>query len=113
MGKLIVQSTRNPIAHLKTKHVHRAGAARRPLLPEFEFSVLLVEKRMPAFDQRRSGSGLPKYYSIKSVAEALEVSTRTVRQWIARGELIAHGMNGVLRIADADLHSFLARHRET
>jgi hypothetical protein len=29
------------------------------------------------------------------------------------GELIAHRVNGVLRIADADLHSFLARHRET
>jgi len=85
---------------------------RRPLPPEFEFSVLLMEKTMPAFDQRRSGTALPKYYSTKKVAERLEVSTRTVGRWIARGDLIAHRVNGVLRIADADLHSFLARHRE-
>jgi len=62
--------------------------------------------------QRRS-NGLPRFYAIQTVAEALEVSTRTVRRWIASGELIAHRVNGVLRIADADLHSFLARHRET
>ncbi len=68
---------------------------------------------MPAFDQRRSGSGLPKCYAIKTVAETLEVSTRTVRRWIARGELIAHRMNGVIRIAEADLRAFLAQHRES
>jgi excisionase family DNA binding protein len=68
---------------------------------------------MPASDQRRSGSGLAKYYAIKTVAETLEVSTRTVRRWIAQGELVVHRVNGVVRIADADLHAFLARHRET
>ena len=68
---------------------------------------------MPASDQRRSGSGLPKFYAIKTVAETLEVSTRTVRRWIARGDLIKHRMNGVIRIAEADLRAFLALHRES
>jgi excisionase family DNA binding protein len=49
---------------------------------------------MPTSDQRRSGSGLPKFYAIQTVAEALEVSSRTVRRWIARGELIVHRVNG-------------------
>ena len=80
---------------------------------EFEFSVLVMEKRMPASDQRRSGSGLPKFYAIKTVAETLEVSTRTVRRWIARGDLIVHRVNGVIRIAEAVLRAFLALHRES
>jgi Helix-turn-helix domain len=40
--------------------------------------------------RRRGGSGPEKYYSIKAVAEALDVSPRTVRRWIAKGDLIAH-----------------------
>jgi excisionase family DNA binding protein len=80
---------------------------------KFEFSVLVMEKRMPASDQRRSGSGLSKFYAIKTVAETLEVSTRTVRRWIARGDLIVHRVNGVIRIAEADLRAFLALHRES
>jgi excisionase family DNA binding protein len=72
-----------------------------------------MEKRMPASDQRRSGSGLPKFYAIKTVAETLEVSIRTVRRWIARGDLIVHRLNGVVRIAEADLRAFLALRRES
>jgi excisionase family DNA binding protein len=68
---------------------------------------------MPASDERRSSGGLPKFYAIKTVAETLEVSTRTVRRWIARGELIAHRVNGVVRVAEADLRVFLALHRES
>ena len=61
---------------------------------------------------RRSGSGLPKYYTIKAVAEALDVSARTVRRWIANGDLIVHRVDGVVRIAEGDLRAFLALHRE-
>jgi excisionase family DNA binding protein len=53
-----------------------------------------------------------RFFTIANVAESLSVSTRTVRRWIDAGELIAHRFNGVLRISDADLHAFLARHRE-
>jgi excisionase family DNA binding protein len=68
---------------------------------------------VPDVRAQRRGSGLPKFYSIKTVAETLEVSTRTVRRWIESGQLIVHRVNGVVRIADADLHAFLAVHRET
>jgi excisionase family DNA binding protein len=60
----------------------------------------------------RRNTGLPKYYSIKAVAEAIDVSPRTVRRWIADGDLIAHRVGHVVRVADADLRTFLALHRE-
>jgi excisionase family DNA binding protein len=60
----------------------------------------------------RSGSVLPKYHTIKAVAEVLDVSPRTVRRWIANGDLIVHRIHGVVRIAEGDLRAFLALHRE-
>jgi excisionase family DNA binding protein len=57
-------------------------------------------------------SGLPKYHTIKAVAESLDVSQRTVRRWIANGDLIAHRVDRVARVADTDLRTFLALHRE-
>ena len=62
--------------------------------------------------RRHRGGGLPKYYAIKAVAEALDVSGRTVRRWIANGDLIVHRVDGVVRIAEGDLRAFLALHRE-
>jgi len=61
---------------------------------------------------RRQRGGLPKYYTIKTVAEALDVSTRTVHRWIADSALAAHRFGGALRISEADLRAFLAEHRE-
>jgi len=58
------------------------------------------------------GKGLPRHYSIETVAEALDVSTRTVKRWIAKGDLIVHRVDGVVRIAEGDLRAFLALHRE-
>ena len=60
----------------------------------------------------RRHHGLPKCYAITSVAEALDVSTRTVRRWIANGDLVVHRVGGVVRIGEADLRAFLALHRE-
>lgn len=54
---------------------------------------------------------LRKYYKIQAVAETLDVSERTVRRWIANGDLVAHRVGGI-RIADVDLQSFLALRRE-
>ena len=42
----------------------------------------------------------------------LDVSFRTVRSWIANGDLIAHRSDGVVRISGADFRAFLALHRE-
>jgi excisionase family DNA binding protein len=63
-------------------------------------------------DHRRRSSGLPKYYTIKAVAEAIDVSTRTVRRWVANGDLIVHRVDGVVRIGERDVRAFLALHRE-
>jgi excisionase family DNA binding protein len=62
--------------------------------------------------QRQRRGGLPRYYTINAVAEALDVSSRTVRRWIANGALAAHRLGGALRISEADLRAFLAEHRE-
>jgi excisionase family DNA binding protein len=62
--------------------------------------------------RRGSSSGPPKYYSVKAVAEALDVSPRTVRRWIENRDLIVHRVHGVVRIAEDDLGTFLALHRE-
>jgi excisionase family DNA binding protein len=64
-----------------------------------------------AIRTRRDGANV-RGFSPSLTAESLSVSTRTVRRWLDAGELIAHRFNGVLRISDADLHAFLARHRE-
>jgi excisionase family DNA binding protein len=61
--------------------------------------------------RRQGGGGLPKFYSIKAVAGALDVSPRTVRRWIANGALVVHRVDGVVRIAEGDLRAFLALHR--
>jgi excisionase family DNA binding protein len=55
---------------------------------------------------------LPKYHTIKAVAEALDVSVRTIRRRIANGDLIVHRDGGVVRIAESDLRTFLALRRE-
>jgi excisionase family DNA binding protein len=65
-----------------------------------------------AESHRQRGGGLPKYYTIKAVAEAVAVSTRTVRRWIANGDLAAHRIHGVIRVSDSNLLAFLALHRE-
>jgi excisionase family DNA binding protein len=64
-----------------------------------------------AIRPRRNGRDHLRFFTISDVAESLRVSIRTVRRWIDAGELTAHRFNGVLRISDADLHAFLARHR--
>jgi excisionase family DNA binding protein len=79
-------------------------------------SKIGLEKKVPhlrdAIRTRRDGANRIRFFTIANVAESLSVSSRTVRRWIDAEELIAHRFNGVLRISDADLHAFLARHRE-
>jgi excisionase family DNA binding protein len=53
-----------------------------------------------------------RYQTVKELAERLEVSEATVRQWIKAGELRAIDIGKGWRIADTDLDRFL-RARET
>jgi excisionase family DNA binding protein len=62
---------------------------------------------------RRHRNNEIKFFTIPEVAECLNVSTRTVRRWIERGELVAHHFGATLRIAETDLRAFLAQHRDT
>jgi len=63
-------------------------------------------------DGRRQRGGLPKLHTIKAVAEALDVSSRTVRRWIENGDLAVHRVDSVVRVAEDDLRAFLALHRQ-
>jgi excisionase family DNA binding protein len=52
------------------------------------------------------------FFTISDVANFLNVSTRTVRRWIKEGLLVAHRINGVVRISETDLAAFLAAFRD-
>jgi len=51
------------------------------------------------------------FYTIAEVAEILNVCDRTVRRWIDREKLVAHDLEGPIRIAESDLAAFIAHHR--
>jgi excisionase family DNA binding protein len=55
---------------------------------------------------------MPPFYSVAKVAEALDVCTRTVRNWIHRGELHANHPGRQFRISEADLRAFLEQRRK-
>jgi excisionase family DNA binding protein len=42
----------------------------------------------------------------------MEASTRSVRRWIKKGLLVAHRINGLVRISEADFQAFLAAYRD-
>ena len=51
------------------------------------------------------------FYSVDDVAEQLGVSSKSVRRWIAAGELPVHRLGRQLRISEADLVAFIAQRR--
>ena len=53
-----------------------------------------------------------KFYTIEQIAECVDASTRSVRRWIEQGLLVAHRINGLVRISEADFKAFLATHRD-
>ena len=48
-----------------------------------------------------------RFHSIPTVAERLDVSEKSVRRYIERGELAAYRIGGQIRIGEADLQNFL------
>lgn len=55
---------------------------------------------------------LPRMLTIDQVATQLQVSPRTIRRWIAAGDLRAHYLKALVRIAEDDLAAFLNQHRQ-
>jgi excisionase family DNA binding protein len=53
-----------------------------------------------------------KFYTIEQIAECVDSSTRTVRRLIEKKLLVAHRINGLVRISEADFQAFLAAHRD-
>lgn len=53
----------------------------------------------------------PRFFTISDITNCLGVSSRTVRRWIASGELKAHRFGRSVRIAESDLNDFINRHR--
>jgi excisionase family DNA binding protein len=53
-----------------------------------------------------------KFYTIVQIAECVDASTRSVRRWIEQGLLVAHRINGLVRISEVDFQAFLATHRD-
>jgi excisionase family DNA binding protein len=52
------------------------------------------------------------FNSIQSIAEMLDVSIKTVRRWIIRGELPAHKLGNQWRVSSLDLDVFLKLRRK-
>ena len=49
--------------------------------------------------------------SVDAVAERLDLSTKTVRRMIERGDLLIHRIGRRVLVAEDDLDAFLRRHR--
>ena len=45
------------------------------------------------------------------MADTLLVKALPVRRWIERKKLIAHDLEGIIRIAESNLRNFIARRR--
>lgn len=54
---------------------------------------------------------LPRFFTVPQVADMLAVSQRSIRRWIAAGELSAHRWGRQVRISEVDLRTFLALHK--
>ena len=54
----------------------------------------------------------PKLLSIGDVADILQVSDKTIRRWIERGELPIHRLGRQIRISADDLATFVRARRE-
>lgn len=70
------------------------------------------EPASPAIPVPRGRARLPdRLFSISQAADQLGISEKGVRRAIGRGDLAAHRIGRLLRIADEDLAAFVAMHR--
>jgi excisionase family DNA binding protein len=68
------------------------------------------ERRDP--DSRTQLLAAHSLLDIPAVATRLGVSSKTVRRLIDRAELAVHRIGRLLRVSEADLHSYVARQRQ-
>lgn len=61
---------------------------------------------------RLSMAGGNPFLKIKDIAATLRVTERTVRRWIASGELPTYRFGGSLRISPQDFEAFVRASRE-
>ena len=52
------------------------------------------------------------FWTMKGIADHLDVCPRTVARWIADGDLVAHKFGRSTRDSDSDLADFIRRCRE-
>jgi excisionase family DNA binding protein len=60
----------------------------------------------------KAAAGTLNFFTIPDVAELLSLSARSVRRLIEHGQLPVHRFGGAVRIAEADLRTYVATHRE-
>jgi excisionase family DNA binding protein len=61
---------------------------------------------------RSDGTKMQKFLTVDQIADAFNVSVRTVRRWIKDGKLVAHRFGAAVRIGTNDLAAFVAIHRD-
>ena len=94
----------------RCRHEH-LGTGMNSNKPMREQRSLTRSIESPQEGQCRPSQLVIKFFTVPQVADSLSVSTRTVRRWIDKGELIAHRIGGV-RIAEGDLRAFIAARRQ-
>jgi excisionase family DNA binding protein len=52
------------------------------------------------------------YYTLKDIAERLQVSYRTVFRWVHAGRLPAYKFGSDWRVKESDLLAFIEEHRQ-
>lgn len=57
-------------------------------------------------------SSLPRLLTVDEVADVLGLSTKTIRRRIDSGDIPAHRLGRAIRVAEADLLSYLGKTRQ-
>ncbi len=63
-------------------------------------------------DARPDNVASLRFLTIGEIAEICGCSTKQVRRWIARGDLVVHRLGRLIRIAPRDLDTFLKLRRD-
>lgn len=73
------------------------------------FHAFLMTSAWPETASMNSQKEPPDYLTVGQVAQQWQVGTRTVRRWIAEGDLPAYRVGGLVRVDRKDLTRFVKR----